>query len=148
MSIPATQLQQWPADGLEPVPQCPCCGSPQRHLLHAGLVDIAFRAAPGQWTLYRCESCASAYLDPRPTPQTIGLAYQTYYTHVAGKDLRPAASPRGWRRLALALGNGYRNARYGSRFAPAHPLGALLLRLWPAARRRIDLGYCNRVVFC
>jgi len=41
----------------------------------------SFHAAPGRWTLHRCRGCGSAYLDPRPTQATIGLAYRAYVTH-------------------------------------------------------------------
>src|SRR5260221_3119952 len=53
--------------------------------LFRSLTDRTFRCAPGRWTLYGCAGCHSAYLDPRPTPQSIGLAYRRYYT-ASGAD--------------------------------------------------------------
>ena len=50
-----------------------------------------FGSAPGTWTLERCLDCGSALLDPRPTPDTIGLAYASYYTH---GDAPAPAAPR------------------------------------------------------
>jgi SAM-dependent methyltransferase len=31
--------------------------------------------------MWRCTECDCAYLDPRPSPDTISLAYENYYTH-------------------------------------------------------------------
>jgi SAM-dependent methyltransferase len=50
-------------------------------LLHADIVDEKSHVAPGRSTMWRCVACSSAYLDPRLTPDQIGLAYRSYYTH-------------------------------------------------------------------
>lgn len=71
----------WPADGLERVEHCPFCGSGQRALAYGGVQDWSFYAAPGRWDYWDCLQCQSMYLDPRPTPATIGDAYRIYYTH-------------------------------------------------------------------
>ena len=71
----------WPVDGLEAVPNCPYCGATDRALAHEAVEDWAFACAPGQWNYWTCAQCQSLYLDPRPTPATIGLAYARYYTH-------------------------------------------------------------------
>ena len=67
---------------------CPVCGETDRKILHSDLIDNAFRVAPGKWALWKCAMCSGAYLDPRPNPATIHLAYANYYTHqeVLGKD--------------------------------------------------------------
>jgi SAM-dependent methyltransferase len=98
----------WPADGLEAVPRCPVCGAEDRAPLYDGLRDRAFGTAPGEWSLVRCERCASAFLDPRPTPETIGLAYRSYYTHVD-----TAAGPPPVNRIREGLAHDYRRARWG-----------------------------------
>jgi SAM-dependent methyltransferase len=74
-------VAEWPRDGLERLRHCPACQSPERAALYAGLTDENSHCAPGQWTLWRCLMCNSAYLDPRPTRPTISLAYRSYYTH-------------------------------------------------------------------
>ncbi|MHB8570738.1 MAG: hypothetical protein ACYC97_11150, partial [Metallibacterium sp.] len=71
----------WPQADLEFVPHCPVCGCAERRLLYKGLTDRVFCVADGAWDLYRCAQCASGYLDPRPTPESIGRAYAGYYTH-------------------------------------------------------------------
>lgn len=108
----------WPDGGLEHVAECPVCGSGGRTAFLEGLEDRVFACAPGRWTLKACAGCGSGYLDPRPTPSTIGLAYARYYTHAAAPDLdRP---PRGfWRRRRVAQRNAYLNAEYGYRMTPA-----------------------------
>ena len=71
----------WPADGLVAIGRCPVCGDAGRSLFLDRLRDTTFYSAPGEWTLWRCGDCRSLYLDPRPTPETLGLAYRSYYTH-------------------------------------------------------------------
>jgi SAM-dependent methyltransferase len=80
-AAPATATKDWPIDGLERVLRCPACGSLGRALLHRDLIDDNSRCAPGKWTLWRCSNCTTAYLDPRPTRETIAMAYRSYYTH-------------------------------------------------------------------
>ena len=36
--------------------------------------------------MWRCSECGCAYLDPRPTPASIGRAYRNYYTHETRDD--------------------------------------------------------------
>jgi 2-polyprenyl-3-methyl-5-hydroxy-6-metoxy-1,4-benzoquinol methylase len=130
----------WPPEGLEKVSCCPVCDSEQRSLLYDDLTDRTFFCAPGSWSLYQCKRCRSAYLDPRPTPETIHLAYASYYTHTA--QVRMAAEGMSAaRRLVRALANGYRNKRYGAAYQPALPLGWLVMRLMPPYCRSIDAVY-------
>ena len=128
---PTSSRRAWPAAGLEPVERCPVCDTARRRVLYAGLVDRADRTAPGVWTLMRCGGCSSAYLDPRPTPDTIELAYREYYTHVAA-----TASATGWFRRALA--NDYRRARWGYGEGPRIPGGRLIPRLAPLRGALVD----------
>lgn len=111
----------WAATELEKVDRCPVCGGTNRKLLHEGLKDSAFGVAPGRWNIYTCLSCRSGFLDPRPTPASIGRAYANYYTH----DLTDSYVVRrrnGVRGLVHDLLNGYQNHRYGVR--REHALGA------------------------
>jgi SAM-dependent methyltransferase len=79
-------------------------------------------------------SCGSAYLNPRPTPNTIGRAYTSYYTHSA----EPESNGEG-RRVAVL--NGYLNARYGYSLRPTSRMGPLVARLFPKRR-----WYADRLV--
>jgi 2-polyprenyl-3-methyl-5-hydroxy-6-metoxy-1,4-benzoquinol methylase len=117
----------WPADGLTRVEACPACGGTDRARLHEGVRDRLF-SAPGNWTVWRCGDCGSAFLDPRPSDATLGLAYADYMTH------EPPAEAAGDGPLAQArrrLVNGYLNRRYGYRLTPASALGWPLLSLIP-----------------
>jgi SAM-dependent methyltransferase len=136
--VSATYINQpWPAAGLEWIDHCPACGSAERVLLHERLRDHVFFCAPGEWTLYRCQDCGSAYLDPRPTPDTIGLAYRSYFTHTW--DRREPMVRMGWfRRSQRVLANGYRNWRFGTDERPASRLGVLIAALLPLQRAVID----------
>jgi 2-polyprenyl-3-methyl-5-hydroxy-6-metoxy-1,4-benzoquinol methylase len=135
--IPLSE-QHWPDDGLEAVASCPICGASERNLLHRGLSDRVFFVAPGEWALWRCQHCQSAYLDPRPTRETIGQAYEHYFTHE--EVSAPPRPPRnGFERLRARLANGYRNARYGGNLQPASGLGAWFGEIpplgWPVDSR-------------
>jgi 2-polyprenyl-3-methyl-5-hydroxy-6-metoxy-1,4-benzoquinol methylase len=112
------------------------CGSATRDILHKGLRDNVFFCAPGAWDMWRCGDCDCAYLDPRPSADTIVLAYQSYFTHNVPAEASTAAPSRltAWRR---ALANGYRNWRFGSKFEPASKFGVPLIAALPSARRAI-----------
>jgi SAM-dependent methyltransferase len=113
----------WPTEGLEAVPACPVCGCAERDVFFSGLRDRAFRSAPGSWTLMRCKDCRSAYLDPRPTAETIEVAYRSYYTH-GPTTLAPRVG-----RLREGLANDYRRARWGYAQGPTVPGGRLVPRV-------------------
>ena len=124
----------WRADGLEAVPDCPVCGATGRVTLYSGLRDRAFRTAPGEWTLVRCTGCNSAFLDPRPTSATIGLAYGAYYTHADAPA--PSSSPVAGVRLRLA--HDYRRARWGYQQDSPIRGGRLLAKLLPSRAAIVD----------
>ena len=137
-SQPLVQDQPWPTDGLEHVPDCPVCGCSSRSLLHERLSDRIFFVAPGEWTMWQCARCRSAWLDPRPNEATIGIAYGRYYTH--DEVVRP--QPRNaFQRLRAALGNSYRNNRYGTKLSPTSPLGGPVAALLPPLRWPVDIAY-------
>ncbi len=87
----------WPADGVTALGRCPVCGEARRSLFLDRLRDTTFYSAPGEWTLWRCANCRSLYLDPQPTPGTIGLAYDSYYTHAASPGAGPPPKRSGLR---------------------------------------------------
>lgn len=129
--------QSWPPDGLESVGKCPVCRSAQAEVLHEELTDEVFQCAPGRWTLHQCRACAAAFIDPRPTLQTIGLAYQTYFTHDDAPDYQSLGLIAKTRRR---LANGYRNRKYGTRDHPESALGALILPWFPRLNAMVDAG--------
>lgn len=134
----------WPQDGLEFVNACPVCRCGDSILMCSGLTDQAFSVAPGEWTLYQCVQCRSAYLNPRPTMKTVGIAYQSYYTHetddVSPKKKNPIV------RLLHGWMNDYINARYGLERDPAIWGGRWALPLLPsyAAKANAKLRHLPR----
>ena len=123
----------WSANQLERVETCPVCGGTLRDRLYEGLTDRVFRCAPGEWTLYSCRSCRSAYLDPRPTPNSIGLAYQNYFTHEVASELDASRGfPLG--SCKAAIRNDYLNSHFGASLYPRLPLGRLAISLRPYTR--------------
>jgi SAM-dependent methyltransferase len=113
------------------------CGSAERSLWHEGLRDLIFFSAPGRWRLFRCGCCGAGYLDLRPTPATIGLAYSSYYTHAAptadSDDFLSSCTFVGWRFRALR--NAYLKRRFPAlSLRPVLPFGGGLLDLFPGTR--------------
>jgi 2-polyprenyl-3-methyl-5-hydroxy-6-metoxy-1,4-benzoquinol methylase len=105
--------------------------------MYAGLVDLAFGVAPGQWTLVRCGACCSAWLDPRPNRASIGLAYSGYYTH------RPTGEQDGGplSRLRRTVAVEYANRRIGTRFAGGFRGAHWLAYAFPRLRSYLDVRY-------
>ena len=132
----------WPTEDLEHVGTCPLCHDDRRSLLHDGLWDNSALAAHGQWSLWRCTGCRSAYLDPRPNQASIGRAYETYYTHQEERPPDNADRLLGrLEKLNLSLANGYRNWRYGTESRPSSSLGALLGAAIPLLRTSSDYAF-------
>jgi SAM-dependent methyltransferase len=133
--VPAL-AERWPVEGLERVERCPACGSTDRSALYTQLRDRSYRSAPGEWSLFVCDRCQCAYLDPRPDTRTAAFAYRTYYD---GSSAPPTRAPaHGWRRLRRALRNGYLNSNYGYTLSPAARLGRIVVPLLPRYRELAD----------
>ncbi|RQP25722.1 class I SAM-dependent methyltransferase [Piscinibacter terrae] len=135
MSLPI-QEDAWPDQDLEPVGRCPVCGDGRRAVWREQVTDAAFRAAPGRWTLWRCQACETAYLDPRPTAASIGRAYSRYYTHAepAKNFLVPGDRPDLRFKRAIHLSHYRRD--YGHPSDEAFPLGWLAFAWSPWRRAR------------
>lgn len=73
--------QPWPEQDLEYVSACPMCGCDDHTLMYREVKDWSFGCAPGSWNYWSCNDCQSLYLNPRPTQNSIGRAYGSYYTH-------------------------------------------------------------------
>ena len=127
----------WPADQLETVPHCPICDSARRHQLHDGIGDTLRMCAPGLWTLYACEDCDCAYLDPRPIAASIGRAYAEFYTHSAPEAYYAVWGKPG-NRLRRALNKDFYNARYGCKLKYSLFPGRYLIARSPRQRAEID----------
>ena len=126
---------EWPQNGLESVPCCPVCGEEKRKRLHTNMTDRVYFCAPGEWSLFQCKSCASAYLDPRPNIETIGMAYETYHTHESFSAPSRTFSDK----LKLKLRNGYFNYRYGTKLYPENRLGIIAAFFMRNRRKVLDL---------
>jgi 2-polyprenyl-3-methyl-5-hydroxy-6-metoxy-1,4-benzoquinol methylase len=131
----------WPRDGQERVEACPVCGEKKRSILHPDLTDDVFRCAPGKWPLWRCFNCGSAYLDPRPTHETIHIAYKRYYTHSAGEGRKDFESLGLVHRMVRVLANGYANWRYGLKRQPSSILGTPLAYCVPPFKGVVDRAF-------
>lgn len=126
-------VSKWVDEGLEFLGHCPICGSSDRTKLYDKLHDRLF-GAPGHWTFYQCRECASGYLDPRPTPETISLAYACYATHDENQ-LEDENKLQGLKRLRVAMRNDYLSRRYAYRRSPTVPWGHLAMYFLPPPLR-------------
>jgi len=139
-TISRLKNSSWPEHGLESMPNCPVCGSSQRQTIYDNLVDTVFYCAPGTWSLHECKECGCAYLDPRPTQDTIHLAYSQYYTHTPPKkkDIQNLGSL--WR-LRRSMANGYKNWRFGTNLQPANRLGIPAALIVPKLRHQLEKSF-------
>lgn len=132
-----SQPDPWPDEQLEYVTACPLCESSARTLLYDHLRDVNERCAPGEWSLWRCDGCRIAYLDPRPNVSSIDKAYATYFTHKpVGSSL--SGRKKYTKRLLRALANGYRKKVFVSNAQPAMRLGYYLAHFAPYIKRTLD----------
>lgn len=130
----------WPSEGMERVPVCPVCGCDRRSSVYQDLTDRTFFCAPGSWELQRCEKCRCCYLDPRPTPEMIHLAYARYFTHAEVKHALRQERLSVLKMLRHSFANGYRNWRFGTRDHPATALGVCAALVFPPVARIADAG--------
>ena len=92
------------AEGVAPCPletvACPLCGSKQSTHVITGC-DLLHRL-PGEFRVVRCRDCAHCYVNPRPTPDAIGLYYPAdygpYHAAEAGSPINdaPAGAKQPW----------------------------------------------------
>lgn len=127
--------EPWPENGLERVEVWPVCQGTNRRVLIENLTDKIFGCSIGQRTMFQSQDCRLGYLDPRPTPETIGRAYETYYAHEAPSQ-QPISADNSQARYRCAAArtarffvNGFRNRRYGSKYPDSSYLGGWLVQL-------------------
>lgn len=106
----------WPSQDLEWVKCCPLCRGVDATLEFEAVEDRSFYAAAGRWNYWRCRTCRSLFLNPRPTEASVHRTYASYYTHIGGDPT--ADRVRGFfPKVMRALKNGYINASLGARFS-------------------------------
>lgn len=140
MQFSGANQAEWPTGGVEVIPVCPLCGARDRAIVHKGLKDYFFECAPGEWSLFQCLSCGSAYLDPRPNQQTISLAYSRYYTH-RSYDVASGVLRSYWH----ALRDDYLLAEFGVRSEHTLWPGRWLLKMFPIGRSGIDAALARNL---
>lgn len=143
MKRDSTYLERsvWPSNELERVFICPVCRSSSCEKLYEDLIDDVCYVAPGRWSLKKCIHCKSAYLDPRPTKQSIVKAYRNYHTHAYTESKLAFHKLSYFRRVRRKLVNGYVRWKFSSRAEPASALGVFISFLVPGFQRRMDREY-------
>jgi SAM-dependent methyltransferase len=120
-------------------PRCCVCGG-SGSVVYSDIPDRLF-AAPGKWTIVRCENpaCRLLWLDPMPAAEDLHKAYGEYYTHGDAE-----AWPDSPLRSAYArwVKNPYLAAKFGYRALEAGVLGRILRGalyfLHPVRRHELD----------
>lgn len=135
--VDETVATSWQAAELEAVVACPSCGGAPGPYRYRSLRDH-LEQVPGEWSVRDCPFCGCLMLDPRPTPQSIGRAYASYYTH--GSAVSSHYEDNG-RSLFWKLANGYLNARYKSKRTPAATAGRWLIPVLFPLRQQLDFFY-------
>lgn len=131
----------WPKSELEILTQCPVCTNATSTNLYDNLVDNVFFVANGKWTLQCCNECRSGFLNPRPTPESIGNAYGVYYTHLESSKRVNDCDLQGYRYLRRLLANGYTNQKYGTKRFPSAKLGYWVALLFGNLRQEFAVAY-------
>ncbi len=143
-NIAIINRSSWPHEALEPVPKCPICHSASRAKLYDNLVDDTFFTASGTWSMQQCTDCGSAYLDPRPTPESIGDAYASYYTHGSLSRPQGRAVKEAVKRVLQFLSGSYAaslaNPERDNRSLSAM-IGTVLVKALPPCREVVDARY-------
>jgi 2-polyprenyl-3-methyl-5-hydroxy-6-metoxy-1,4-benzoquinol methylase len=123
----------WTSSDLETLRRCVVCGSDRLTTLYA---DLDAHEAGG-WRLVRCRGCGVGLLNPRPTVEAIGKAYQGDYLPYRRRVLRPRPG-RGRERLRRAIEDAYLARRYGYRQLPSSRALAGAAIALPPLRRAAD----------
>jgi len=130
--------KKWPAEDLEYLSECPVCLSRKFYTVYNKLIDNAFSNAPGVWSLQRCVTCEVCYLNPRPTVESIGWAYTSYYTH---RSTVQGSNPPKWSILFSKLRTLYGKCRYGSVNNSKWRLLRFLLVFVPTLKASVEREY-------
>lgn len=85
----------WLDGDLAPLTECPVCLEPRLQVTYEGLIDLD-EGVPGVWKMTSCKACRSLLLDPRPTPEALPKAYNSYYTHNTPDAENAAVDGRGF----------------------------------------------------
>lgn len=122
------------------VNNCMVCGS-EGKLLYANLNDRLYGNSKG-WNLFQCinKKCNLVWLNPQPTKDSIGLAYESYYTHSQQADQKFKLS---------FLEKAYLNHKYGyfPESSIVEKVLGYLTYLFPVNRNKFDFSvlYLPRV---
>jgi 2-polyprenyl-3-methyl-5-hydroxy-6-metoxy-1,4-benzoquinol methylase len=106
------------------VPRCPACDG-VGDKLYGELRDRLYNA-PGVWSLSRCTSCRSLWLNPRPHDNDISKCYAEYFTHVASTETAQVNGAWNAVKDAVLFGRKREARFYGAMFLLKDPPGRLL----------------------
>lgn len=109
-------------------------------MIYSQCRDVVFRAVEGAWDMQRCDNCGSGFLNPRPTPDSIGRAYENYFTHQERAENK-TKNISFKSKISNLIRSSYIGKHYGPRHASLGPLGVLAMHMFPDLREAIDLHF-------
>ena len=126
---------------LEFLDKCPICNSEKLKQIYHKVEDRIF-FTPGAWNVFRCGSCFSGVLNPRPTALTIKNAYREYYTH-APTQVEVVNSISLKNKIFKKFADSYREYKFSSDIKLLSRLISAAAFFAPMQRLRIEAGMRN-----
>lgn len=123
---------------LEDVSHCPVCKSADHSMLLSELLDLTYFTSDRRWSLSKCNSCESIFINPRAKAESIYLLYDGYYTQRSINT----ADRAGLRALIDAIEASYLRFKFGNTQRIKDYLIGGFLYLWQS--RRLHLEYDMR----
>lgn len=131
----AEGMGRWSGGDTVRIHACPACGCHERQIHARGVFDHLEAQGTDRWDVWRCRACKSLYPDPRPSDESIGAAYDRYYTHAADPESDGRSGLRG---RSAAYVNDYLNRRFSGHLTPSLSPGHAMLSLVEPWRLKLD----------
>lgn len=112
-----------PIDLTEEVDTCPSCGSSPRVSLVTAAKDLLTSSPPAEFGIWRCLSCSSTYLSPRPTKASLSLYYPDDYLPMDAVSGQPSRWRRQVKRILRTLLSLPYSLRFGDPGPAVRPFG-------------------------
>lgn len=127
-------MKKWSLGNIEKLQNCPFCQASLSSSISYSRRDDTL-SLPDKWRVYKCKSCDSMYLNPRPDKDSLPLAYKNYYTHQSSTDNKELSDSS----LVSRLVNGYLNYRFSTTRQNSISFGSSLLTCLPPLRMKLDI---------
>lgn len=131
--IPVDNPISWTHGLLQYLEHCPSCRTKTNTSVYRRKDDNGNWS--DIWSLYKCHSCNSIYLSPRPDIKSLPKAYQNYYTHSVSENHQDLLNSS----LKNRLINGYLNERFTMKRENSYKLGFWLFKILRPLQMKLDI---------